>query len=129
VLHEIRLLGADLVAISPQTAEKSSELVDRRGFGFEVLPDSGNDLAAGFGLRHALPDDLREVYREFGIDLPAHNGDDSWTLPLPARYLIDREGFVRYARVHADYTVRPEPDETLQHLRWLTGSSEPVAMF
>ncbi len=72
-----------------------------------------------------MPDDLKELYLQFGINLAVSNGDDSWTLPIPARYIIDREGVIRYARSDPDYTRRPEPDETIEALRRLdTGPSE-----
>ena len=53
----------------------------------------------------------------FGIDLPRYNGDDSWTLPLAARFIIDRESVIRYAETDADYTLRPEPEHTLEALK------------
>ena len=87
---------------------------------FDLLRDPGNEVAASYGLRWQLPDDLKQLYSEFGTDLEADNGDDSWTLPMPARYIIDRDGIVRYARTDPDYTVRPDPAETLEALRALT---------
>lgn len=76
-------------------------------------------VAGKFGLVWALPDDLREVYRGFGGDLAERNGEAGWTLPMPARYIVDRTMTIRYARVHPDYTRRPEPEETLEALRQL----------
>lgn len=87
---------------------------------FDFLRDPGNEVAANYGLRWQLPDDLKQLYLEFGTDLEADNGDDSWTLPMPARYIIDSNGIVRYARTDPDYTVRPDPAETLEALRALT---------
>ena len=72
-------------------------------------------------MRYELPDYLRETYRGFGLDLEATNGNDRWTLPLPARYIVDPGGMIRYARVNADYTRRPEPEETLEALERLGG--------
>lgn len=66
-----------------------------------------------------LPQDLRDVYLGFGIHLPASNGEPSWTLPLPARYIIDTSSVIRYARVEADYIHRPEPVETVEALKQL----------
>jgi peroxiredoxin len=51
--------------------------------------------------------------------LEKFNGDDSWTLPMPARFVIDRSGIIRYAEVNPDYTVRPEPEEVIGVLRGL----------
>lgn len=84
---------------------------------FEVLFDRGNEIAHQFGLRHTLPDDLRAVYRHYDIDLERLNGDDSWTLPMPARYVIDRAGRIHAADINPDYTLRPEPSDTLSLLK------------
>jgi len=64
---------------------------------------------------------MRAIYERFGIDLPGSNGEASYSLPLPARYVVGPTGTIRYARVNADYTRRPEPDETLEALRGIAG--------
>ena len=109
-----------MVAVSPQLPEHNRALVKAKKLTFEVLSDPGNALAKKFGLVHALPEDLRKIYLQFGIDLPKHNGDDSWTLPLAARFIIDREAVIRYAEADADYTVRPEPEHTIEALKSIT---------
>lgn len=76
-------------------------------------------MAARFGLRFALPDYLRAIYASFPLDLATYNGDASWTLPMPARFVIDRQGIIRAADSDPDYTTRPEPEETLGALRAL----------
>ena len=88
---------------------------------FEILSDPGNEVAQRYGLKFQLPEDLRKVYLQFNIDLPKYNGDDSWTLPLPARLIIDQEGIIRYAEINADYTVRPDPEETIAALKNMIG--------
>ena len=99
--------------------EHNRELINHRQLTFEVLSDRGNDVAAKFGLRFELPQDLRDVYRAFPLDLEKFDGDASWTLPIPARFIIDREGIIRAAEADPDYTTRPEPDDTLRALRIL----------
>ena len=116
ILEEVRAVGAELVAISPQTEANNGTVIQKLSLGFGILRDEGNTVAAEYGLRFELPQDLQEVYSGFGVDLPDINGEPSWTLPMPARYVIDQEGKVSYARVHPDYTRRPEPDETFQAL-------------
>ena len=81
--------------------------------GFPVLSDVRNDTAAAFGLRFNLPDYLVELYKNLKNDLPAFNGDASWTLPMPVRYVIGQDGVVLYAEVNPDYTHRPDPSEML----------------
>jgi peroxiredoxin len=107
------------VAITPQQSKLNREFIDEKKFTFDMLSDPGNQTAKSYGLVHALPEDLRKIYMQFGIDVPKHNGDDSWTLPMPARYIIDPNGIVRYAVVEADYTVRPEPEHTIAALKEL----------
>ncbi len=80
-----------------------------------------NALAIKFRLVFSLPKELREVYFSLGIDLERHNGNSSWTLPMPARYIIDQNGLIFDAAVSVDYTTRPEPEETLKKLDALLG--------
>lgn len=119
VLPEITRLGASLVAISPQLPQHNRELIRSRQLGFEVLSDAGNEVAARFGLRVALPGYLRALYASFPLDLAVYNGDASWTLPMPARFIIDEAGIIRYAESDPDYTTRPEPEDTVAALRAL----------
>jgi len=105
------------VAISPQLPEHSRELIERRHLTFEILSDRGNEVAARFGLRFTLPGYLQRIYRTFPLDLETFNGDASWTLPMPGRFVIDRQGTIRSAEFDPDYTTRPEPAETLEALR------------
>ena len=107
------------MAITPQTSERSVGLIEERRLAFDLLTDRGNMYAHQLGLRHELPEDLRKLYLKFGVDLAESNGESSWTLPMAARYVIDKEGVVHNARVDADYTRRPEPAETLEALRSL----------
>jgi peroxiredoxin len=114
---EIEALGGTLVAIAPQARQFNAALKTEKKLGIDILSDPGNAVAHAYGIRHELPPDLRGLYLKFGLDVPKFNGDDSWTLPMPARYVIDQSGNVCYARVNADYTQRPEPEETLAALR------------
>ena len=118
-LPRFRALGASLVAISPQTAANSRKSLRQNGLSFPILSDGGNEVAHAFGLRFALPDYLVDLYRTLKNDLPAFNGDPGWTLPMPARYVIGRDGIIAYAEVNPDYTRRPEPESLLPVLERL----------
>ena len=83
---------------------------------YPILTDAGNAYASELALRFALPEDLRAVYVQFGIDLPEFNGDDSWTLPMPARLVVAKDGVVRDVAADPDYTRRPEPEATIAAL-------------
>ncbi len=105
------------MAISPQQSKYSAQIARRHKLSFPVLGDPGNAFAAKLGLVFTLPADLKEVYDNFGIDLERFNGDASWTLPMPARFVVDSDATVRSSNVNPDYTSRPEPGELLEILR------------
>jgi peroxiredoxin len=117
VLPQFEALGARLVAISPQNPVNSRKSVRQNNLSFPILSDPHNDVAAAFGLRFELPDYLIELYKSLKNDLPAFNGDPSWTLPMPARYVVGRNGVILYAEVNPDYTRRPEPEDMMPALR------------
>ena len=111
--------GATIVAITPQLAEASRSLIEKQKISFDLLSDPGTAYAAKLGLRFALPDDLKGVYLSFANDLEVRNGEGSWTLPMPGRFLIDRRGIVRAADVDPDYEHRPEPQKTVDDVKAL----------
>ncbi|MBT2443447.1 AhpC/TSA family protein [Streptomyces sp. ISL-36] len=113
---DIAARGARLVAISPQIPGESLSLTEKHDLAFDVLSDLGSDVAKQYGLAFDLPDDLAEVYQGFGIDLQHANGGHARTLPLPATYVIDRDGVIRWAFVDTDYTTRAEPADILAAL-------------
>jgi peroxiredoxin len=114
--ERMRASGASLLAISPQTRANSRKSQEQNRLSFPILSDHGGLLAAAFGLRFRLPQDLIEVYSGFGVDLAVVNGEGSWTLPMPARYVIAPDGVIAYAEVNPDYTRRPDPTELLPTL-------------
>ncbi len=111
--NEFEARGARLVAVSPQTRANSRKPQQQNGLGFPILTDPDGALAAAFGIRFKLPDYLVALYKTFGSDLPAFNNDPSWTLPMPARYVIAPDGVIAYAEINPDYTHRPDPSELL----------------
>lgn len=106
---DIEARGASLVAISQQLAPNSRRSQRQNGLGFPILSDHGGEVGASFNLRWTLPEYLRETHKMLGADLTQFNGEDSWTLPMSARYVIAQDGTIAYAEVNADYTRRPEP--------------------
>ncbi|WP_186307896.1 hypothetical protein [Paraburkholderia sp. BCC1884] len=73
------------------------------------------------------PRSRREVHRNLGGPLSIFNGEDSWTLPIPARYVIGQDGVIAYAQANADYTQRPEPDDLFPVLDRLKTTSQADA--
>lgn len=113
-LHpRLREAGALLVAVSPQTSRQSDFMVGQHSLPFPVLTDSGCDLAGQFGLAYSVPEYHRAYYRSILVNIPFLNGEDSWRLIMPATYVLARDRRVLYAEAHADFRVRPEPEEVL----------------
>ncbi len=119
MLPEFTSYRATHLAVSPQLEKFSAELVKEYRFDFDLLADRGNETAKQFGLVFILSNDLRKLYLQFGIDLQEYNGDDSWTLPVPARFVIDQDSIIRSVDADPDYTRRPEPEDTLRELKAL----------
>jgi peroxiredoxin len=122
ILPEIERTGALLVAISSQTTRQSFFMRDQHKLRFPLLSDAGNEVARQFGLTYRVPDEQRAVYQRAFVNLPFVNGDDSWELPIPATYVIDREGIVLYASANEDYTERPEPEDIARFLASTAGA-------
>src|SRR4051812_15985846 len=116
LLGEIEEAGATLIAISPQMVRHSAFTADQHKLRFPVLSDEGNKVARQFGLVHRVPEYQEQLFRSVFINLPKSNGDESWELPLPATYVIDRDGTVIYAEAFADYTQRPEVEDAAEKL-------------
>ncbi len=114
----LREAGVLLAAISPQTSRQSDFMVGQHSLPFPVLSDPGCALAEKFGLAYTIPDYHRAYYRSILVNIPFLNGvekrgDDSWRLILPATYVLAQDRRVLYAQAHADFRVRPEPEEVL----------------
>jgi len=118
-LAEMQAQGASLIAISPQTPDKSLTVAEKNALQFEVLSDAGNSVARQFGLAFRFVDELQATFEQMGIQLPEYNGDDAWELPIPGTYVIDQDGIIRLAYVDANYTTRLEPGDILESLQGL----------
>jgi peroxiredoxin len=116
ILPLIEQAGATLVAISPQSVKQSFFMRDQHKLRFPLLSDAANKVARQFRLAYRVPDEQRTVYQRAFVNLPFVNGDDSWGLPIPATYIIDRDGIVLFASASEDYTERPEPEDIVRVL-------------
>jgi peroxiredoxin len=116
VLPEIEQAGATLAALSPQTVQQSFFMRDQHNLRFPLLSDAANNVARRFGLTYRISDEQRAVFQRAFVNLPFVNGDNSWELPIPATYIIDRDGSVLFASANEDYTERPEPADIVRLL-------------
>ena len=129
IVQQIERAGATFAAISPQTVKQSYFMRDQHQLKFPLLSDAGNRVARQFRLTYRVPAAQEAIYRRAFVNLPFTNGDDSWELPIPTTYIIDREGSILYASANEDYAERPEPSEILTQLlvETLLATSLPTA--
>ena len=106
---EVLALGAQIVVLTPELERYTRALHKKLNLSFDILTDLHLKTAEEFRLVFTLPDYLRELYKSFGNALDRFHDEPEYRLPIPARYLVDKEGIIRAADVNADYTVRPEP--------------------
>jgi peroxiredoxin len=116
IMAAIEQAGGSLLAISPQTVQQSFFMADQHKLRFPLLSDAGNKVARKFGLVYRVPDEQQAIYRRAFVNLPFANGDESWELPIPATFILDRDGSVLYASANEDYSERPEPSDILLRL-------------
>lgn len=105
--------------ISPEVPQRTADMAAKQKLTYPLLWDEQSRVAEAFGLAFVLPEDLRQVYLGFGNDLAIRNGDPSWRLPVPSRFVVDAEGIVFSVQADPDYTYRPEAETTLDLLREL----------
>ncbi|MDM0074764.1 peroxiredoxin-like family protein [Variovorax sp. J2P1-59] len=110
---ELARLGATLVAISPQTPDNSLSTAEKNALAFTVLSDSALEAANGFGIAFTLHPDLVDFYGSVGTDIPVLNGNGLWVLPVPATYVIDRTGSIRFALIEEDARRRADPRDVI----------------
>ena len=115
VLPQISALGATLVAISPEKPDFALAMAEKKKLTFPVLSDPRNKVARAYGLVFAMTPEMKAMTQgTFQVNLADRNGDESWELPVPATFVIDRQRTIRYAHVDPDFmTGRANPEDVL----------------
>lgn len=113
-LEKFQEKGVTLVAISPELPNTSLSTTEKNELKFPVLSDVGNKFARELGIVFPMPDSMRPIFKAFGHDLVARNGDDSFEVPLPATLLVDGQGIVRKTYINPRYWERMEPSKALE---------------
>lgn len=116
---EFKKLGASLIAVSPQSTDSSLSTKEKNELAFEVLSDANNIIAKDYGLVFSLADELKPIYLSFGIDIPSKNQENSYEIPMPATYLINKNKEIVFSFIDEDYTKRCEPQDIIDILKSL----------
>lgn len=121
-LPELRKLGAQLVAISPQLPDESLSTQQKDELEYPVLSDVGNKVGHKFGVAFRLSDPHLELLVDFDNPLEASNGKEgAFEMPMPATFVVDTTGIIRFAGVEVDYTRRVDPDDVIEKIRHIKG--------
>ncbi len=105
-----------LIAVSPETADRSMSLAEKLELEFPVLSDPGNQLGAGLGIVTQPSDEARAMQLNRGLDITEGNADGTPAIPMPTTAIVDSTGVLRWIDVHPDYTTRTEPSAVLAAL-------------
>ena len=116
-VSEIKNAGANLIVVSPQLPEKSSEIKDQKGLEYPILFDEGNEVAKKFGIAFTLAEPLRPIHKAFEMDIPAHNGNESFGLPIPATYVVNGNNEIVYSSVNPNWMERAATADYLELLK------------
>lgn len=117
IIGEIHGQGVELIAISPQTPDQSMSIQEKHNLEYVVLSDENNEVANQFNLVYQMPEYLVDLYKEIGLNVNEFNGNDTWTLPVSATYIIQTDGTIAYEYTKSDYKDRVEPSEVVEKLK------------
>lgn len=118
----IRSLGADLIAVSPESPDNTMTMAEKHAIPIDILSDATSEALKKYRLWYAVPAEVKTLYLEkFGLNLEKYNGEGRWELPVPATYVLDSEGVVRAGEADPDYTVRMEPADVVAAIRTIVG--------
>jgi peroxiredoxin len=110
----LKAAGASVVAITPEIGGVALKTKQERKLDFEILCDIDNGVAMEFGLMFRIPDDIQPGYLKFNVDMPKIYGNDGWMIPIPATYVVNRDGVIVYAYVNPDYRERCDPASLIE---------------
>ena len=106
--------GAQLVLLTPESLSGIKAWVQKTPYKFNILRDESNRIGEAFGVVYTFPEDLKHLYQTaLAKEIPELNDAEGWKLPVPAQFILDQQGTIRYAEADPNYRIRPEPDKTL----------------
>ncbi len=117
-LLQFKGYGAQLIAITPETPDQSLSTKEKNSLEFEVLTDENNVVAVMYAGVHGLPEQIREFYANRGVG-KYYQDYQNIEFPVPATYIIGKDGIISYVFAESDYRKRAEPTEIVESLKRL----------
>ena len=127
ISSQIDDLGVKLVAITPEIGDGIHKIAAKVSPSFFILSDPDGKVASNYGLNFRVPDQVNEIYSQMGISLSKANRNSKQRLPIPATYIVDQTGLIKFDFVDADYKVRVDKQELLQSLQNLVHATESIS--
>ena len=113
---EVVRRGAQMVAIVPDRQPFAAEMKADSNVRFPILTDMDNGYAMSLNLAIWVGAEMEDWMRSFGRDLPTYQGNASWTLPIPATFVVGKDGRIKARFVDPDYRHRMAIDDLLSAL-------------
>src|SRR5262245_22753240 len=117
VHDEIAAQGGQIVAIMPERRQYAEEFKDEAGVSFPILTDMDNGYAMSLNLVFWVGAELETLMTQIGRDVPMYQGNNSWTFPIPATFVVGRDGIVKARFVDPDYRKRMAIEDLMQAFR------------
>ena len=108
--------GAQVVVISPETQENIGKTVTKTKAFFPIVHDQDFAIMKAYHTAFTVDEATATKYRGFGVDLQKANGAAADVLPVPATYIIGRNGKITFAYFNSDYRKRVSVKQVVQAL-------------
>ena len=119
---EIEKLGARVISIMPDTAQYTSGYAVQNDLPFPVLSDMDLGYSLSLGLIFWVGAEVQQLYQDTGVDLEKYQGNQSYFLPMAAKFIVDRDGLIKARQVNIEFRERMEPEAIVAALEALRGA-------
>ena len=115
-LQMLTAKGASILAITPETADNVTKTIEKTKSSFPILEDEGMAIMKMYKVNFAVDENTIAKYKGYGIDFDKANGSNGANLPVPATYIIGKDGIVKYVFFNTDYRKRASVQVILNNL-------------
>jgi peroxiredoxin len=126
---ELEKMGYQVLAISPDKPEKLEESQSKHHINYTLLSDRSMEIIRKFGLAYQVGKETLLKMQDLGISLDSSTGNDLHLLPVPAAYVVDKNGVIHFVYFNQDIKVRVNPDDLLNAARIHAPTPSSIPLF
>lgn len=115
-LQLLKSKDAYVIGVTPETNENISKTIKKTSAGFSIIQDKEDNIMKAYGVNFMMDDATFSKYKGYGIDLEVNNGNTRHTLPVPATYIINRSGKIKFVHFDPNYKKRASINALLKEL-------------